>query len=256
MRRKREGRRWEELRRRWHDEGYLRAERMLRSVDLLAPLWPTMARTSPVQVVKDMSWRRNVGDGVEYCEGGGDGRRWWVWCRRWSVLCARSNAFSEKSSSCMQGVLNNGTESAVKRLSIKSNQGDTEFGNERNGRAHFEEHGQTLIRNIWHLWVEGKALELLDPLIGGSYPINKAMKLIKIGLLCVQENGEDRPTMSQVLHMFKSSDHTVFPNPSQSPTFMNQRKKFQSDGSLSSFNPHSISVYTINDVTNSILLPR
>ncbi|KAJ0971575.1 hypothetical protein J5N97_019534 [Dioscorea zingiberensis] len=126
---------------------------------------------------------------------------------------------------------------------------------ERNGRAHFEEYGETLIRNMWHKWIEDKALELMDPLLGSSYSINDAMKLIKVALLCVQENTEERPTMSLVVHMFRSSDHTVFPNPSQPPTFIMQRKN-QSDVSSPSLNSHPTSVHSINDVTNSELLPR
>ncbi|KAJ0971572.1 hypothetical protein J5N97_019531 [Dioscorea zingiberensis] len=124
---------------------------------------------------------------------------------------------------------------------------------ERNGRAHFEEYGQTLIRNMWINWIGGKALELMDPLLGSSYSINDAMKLIKVALLCVQENTEERPTMSMVVHMFRSSDHTVFPNPSQPPTFIMQRN-IQPDVSSSSLNSRPTS--STNDVTNSELLPR
>ncbi|XP_039120083.1 cysteine-rich receptor-like protein kinase 10 [Dioscorea cayenensis subsp. rotundata] len=126
---------------------------------------------------------------------------------------------------------------------------------QRNGKTHLEEHGLTLIRNMWYLWVEGKALELTDPLLGGSYTMNEALKMIKIGLLCVQENAEERPTMSQVVHMLRSSDHTLFPEPNQPPSFMKQRRNFQFDVSSSS-NSHSTTVHSANAVTISALESR
>ncbi|XP_039123610.1 cysteine-rich receptor-like protein kinase 25 [Dioscorea cayenensis subsp. rotundata] len=126
---------------------------------------------------------------------------------------------------------------------------------QRNGKTHLEEHGLTLIRNMWYLWVEGKALELTDPLLGGSYTMNEALKMIKIGLLCVQENAEERPTTSQVVHMLRSSDHTLFPEPNQPPSFMKQRRNFQFDVSSSS-NSHSTTVHSANAVTISALESR
>ncbi|XP_039122370.1 cysteine-rich receptor-like protein kinase 10 [Dioscorea cayenensis subsp. rotundata] len=133
---------------------------------------------------------------------------------------------------------------------------------QRNGKEHFEEYGQTLIRNMWHLWIQDKALELMDPLLGDSCPINEAKKYIKIGLLCAQENTEERPTMSMVVHMFRSSDETVFPEPSQPPTFMKHRdgstffNDNKVDGSSSSINSQSLGFHSINDITISEIEAR
>ncbi|KAM0945871.1 putative protein kinase RLK-Pelle-DLSV family [Dioscorea sansibarensis] len=153
---------------------------------------------------------------------------------------------------------------------------------QRNGRAHFEEHGETLIRNVsynvkskqlklepneiltvnyieiqqmWHLWVEGRAQDLLDLLFGGSYPMNEAKKCIKIGLLCVQENTEERPTMSTVVHMLRSSDEALFPEPGQPPSFMGQRT-FVPDESSSSIKSDATSAHSVNHVTNSDVQAR
>lgn len=98
-------------------------------------------------------------------------------------------------------------------------------------------------------------MELMDPSLEGSYPINEAMKCIKIGLLCVQENTEVRPTMSLVVHMLRSVDETVFPEPSQPPTFMRQRSSV-SNGSSSSIGSQATLVHSINDVTNSEVQAR
>ena len=40
-------------------------------------------------------------------------------------------------------------------------------------------------------------------------------KCLKVGLLCVQENPDDRPLMSQVLMMLASTDIASLPTPKQ-----------------------------------------
>ncbi|CAL5359526.1 unnamed protein product [Camellia sinensis] len=53
----------------------------------------------------------------------------------------------------------------------------------------------------WTLWIEGKAYELLDPLVEGSFPMSEILRCIQVGLLCVQKCPEDRPTMLSVFLM-------------------------------------------------------
>ncbi|RWW47395.1 hypothetical protein BHE74_00046624, partial [Ensete ventricosum] len=43
------------------------------------------------------------------------------------------------------------------------------------------------------------SLDLVDEAIGDSYPKAEVLRCMKVGLLCVQERPEDRPTMSAVL---------------------------------------------------------
>ncbi|RWW04468.1 hypothetical protein GW17_00032306 [Ensete ventricosum] len=43
------------------------------------------------------------------------------------------------------------------------------------------------------------SLDLVDETIGDSYPKEEVLRCMKIGLLCVQERPEDRPTMLAVL---------------------------------------------------------
>ncbi|RWW47392.1 hypothetical protein BHE74_00046621, partial [Ensete ventricosum] len=42
------------------------------------------------------------------------------------------------------------------------------------------------------------SLDLVDEAIGDSYPKAEVLRCMKVGLLCVQERPEDRPTMSAV----------------------------------------------------------
>ena len=46
------------------------------------------------------------------------------------------------------------------------------------------------------MWSEGRALELVDPSLGERSEVASIMRCIRVGLLCVQENATDRPTMA------------------------------------------------------------
>ncbi|KAK1309372.1 Receptor-like serine/threonine-protein kinase SD1-7 [Acorus calamus] len=83
-----------------------------------------------------------------------------------------------------------------------------------------------LLAHAWMLWKEGNALELLDVSMGYSSPI-EAMRCIQTGLLCVQEQVEDRPTMPSVVMML-SNETIVLPQPRQ-PGFYNGGNRFQQD---------------------------
>ncbi|KAM0908032.1 hypothetical protein ACQ4PT_015739 [Festuca glaucescens] len=85
---------------------------------------------------------------------------------------------------------------------------------QRNGIVYLEEHQQSLIQDAWTLWVEDKATGFMDPVLGRSYSDDEAWSCFQVGLLCVQDDPDDRPTMSSVLHMLVS-DHMSLPAPSR-----------------------------------------
>ncbi|CAI9773471.1 unnamed protein product [Fraxinus pennsylvanica] len=60
---------------------------------------------------------------------------------------------------------------------------------------------QNLIGYAWRLWTESRPLELIDPLLKDSTNRPEMLRCIHIGLLCVQQSPEDRPTMSSVILM-------------------------------------------------------
>ncbi|URE21110.1 Serine threonine-protein kinase [Musa troglodytarum] len=62
---------------------------------------------------------------------------------------------------------------------------------------------------------------LVDEAIGDSYPKAEVLRCMKVGLLCVQERPEDRPTMSAVMLML-GSDSALLPQPRQ-PGFVAMR---------------------------------
>ncbi|KAI9128306.1 hypothetical protein K1719_001299 [Acacia pycnantha] len=70
-------------------------------------------------------------------------------------------------------------------------------------------HSPSLLAYAWHLWNEGNALELMDHLVADSCPEDQFLVYMHVGLLCVQEDAYDRPTMSSVVLMLKSQSPTL-----------------------------------------------
>ena len=54
------------------------------------------------------------------------------------------------------------------------------------------------------LHTEGRPLELLDASIEDSVTLHEVVRTIHVGLLCVQRNPEDRPSMSAAVLMLGS----------------------------------------------------
>ncbi|KAL0012493.1 hypothetical protein SO802_007601 [Lithocarpus litseifolius] len=75
---------------------------------------------------------------------------------------------------------------------------------------------QSFLSYVWQLWNEGKGVELIDQTIVDICPISEALRLIHIALLCVQEDPNDRPTMSRVILMLASNSINL-PKPSAPP---------------------------------------
>lgn len=100
------------------------------------------------------------------------------------------------------------------------------------------------------MWKEGKGLEVVDPAMGDSYPAHEVLRCIQVGLLCVQENAEERPKMSAVLLMLGSETATM-PQP-KIPGFCLGRNPPETDSSSSK---HDESC-TVNQVTVTMLDAR
>ncbi|KAG6778624.1 hypothetical protein POTOM_014962 [Populus tomentosa] len=117
----------------------------------------------------------------------------------------------------------------------------------KNSHFYDESNSSNLVGYVWDLWREGRALEVVDTLMGDSYLQDQVLRCIQIGLLCVQESAMDRPSMSDVVFML--SNDTTLPSPKQ-PAFVTKESYYSGDP-LTSEGSHSI-----NEVTITMLGPR
>ena len=92
----------------------------------------------------------------------------------------------------------------------------------------------------WKLWNEGMPSQLIDPCLQGSFNLAEVIRCIHIGLLCVQQHPEDRPSMPSVILMLGSE--TMLRQPKQ-PGYLADRKSTRQD--YSSSTPESCSTNTI-----------
>ncbi|KAL0003584.1 hypothetical protein SO802_017365 [Lithocarpus litseifolius] len=98
----------------------------------------------------------------------------------------------------------------------------------------------TLVGHVWERWREDRALDIVDSSINESFSSLEVLRCIQIGLLCVQEDAMDRPTMSAILLMLSSE--TTLPSPKQ-PAFIFRR----ATNELESITGGEL--YSINDMT-------
>ncbi|CAH9082428.1 unnamed protein product [Cuscuta europaea] len=78
----------------------------------------------------------------------------------------------------------------------------------RNRGFYQQNEKENLLGFAWSLWREERALELRDSAMElqshSRFEEDQVMKSIQVGLLCVQEKAEDRPTMATVILMLRS----------------------------------------------------
>ncbi|KAK6934352.1 Bulb-type lectin domain [Dillenia turbinata] len=93
-------------------------------------------------------------------------------------------------------------------------------GKRNRGFSH-PDHDLSLLGHAWNLSNEGRALELMDPLMGISFSTSEVLRFIQVGLLCVQRHPKDRPTMSSALLML-DTEKIMLPEPKE-PGFLSER---------------------------------
>ncbi|XP_028788797.1 putative receptor-like protein kinase At4g00960 [Neltuma alba] len=102
-----------------------------------------------------------------------------------------------------------------------------------------QSHG--LLNYAWNQWMEEKILEVLDSSLNEPESLNEVNKCIQIGLLCVQENPEARPSMATVVsYLSNDSIHLPFP---QEPAFFLEGQMELNTDSQESINEMSISEF-------------
>ncbi|CAH1438449.1 unnamed protein product [Lactuca virosa] len=112
----------------------------------------------------------------------------------------------------------------------------------KNREFSHEDLNDNLLGHAWRLYTEGKYLDLMSPSLRKSCIISEVKRSIHVGLLCVQNHAQDRPTMSSVVMML-GGDGSL-PPPKQ-PAF------FAEEGSRKHY-----TFSEVDEATITLLVPR
>ncbi|KAK9085004.1 hypothetical protein Sjap_025415 [Stephania japonica] len=128
----------------------------------------------------------------------------------------------------------------------------------KNTGFYYEDPSMNLIMHAWKLWRDGKPLELVDRAMGTSLPEQEVVKFIQVGILCVEEKTDDRPTMSSVIFML--SNDTTVPIPKQ-PAFILTRNYKHPNSSTSgtgscSANEMSTTIVEVFGIGDEAIIPH
>ncbi|XP_068667835.1 G-type lectin S-receptor-like serine/threonine-protein kinase At4g27290 [Aristolochia californica] len=85
----------------------------------------------------------------------------------------------------------------------------------------FYQNTPSLLGHAWQLWSEGRSLELMVSSESHTAVRSQVERCVHVGLLCVQEDAGDRPTMSSVVIMLADEGMTL--PPPKKCTFTNTR---------------------------------
>ncbi|KAL9317349.1 hypothetical protein ACSQ67_013866 [Phaseolus vulgaris] len=94
---------------------------------------------------------------------------------------------------------------------------------QKNSGINNGENMEDLLSFAWRSWKEGKAINVVDPSLNNNSR-NEMLRCIHIGLLCVQENLVDRPTMANIVLMLNSYSLSL-PIPAEPAFYMNSRTR-------------------------------
>ncbi|XP_075664886.1 cysteine-rich receptor-like protein kinase 10 isoform X5 [Castanea sativa] len=95
-----------------------------------------------------------------------------------------------------------------------------------------------LLSFAWKHWNDRTLLEFLDPTLGDSYSRNEVIRCLQIGLLCVQENPVDRPTMASIVLMLNS--YTITLPSTQNPAYFRTENMPKKELQHDSFSSQSV----------------
>ncbi|XP_055826476.1 cysteine-rich receptor-like protein kinase 10, partial [Solanum dulcamara] len=123
----------------------------------------------------------------------------------------------------------------------------------KNSAFYQSDGAEDLLSHVWKNWRDGTPLNIMDPAFAESYSRNEVIQCIHIGLLCVQEDVNERPTMASVLLMLNS--YSITTQAPQQPAFffgsrsqMLPNKGLESDQSTSKSMPLSTNEVTITEM--------
>ncbi|KAL9167076.1 hypothetical protein ABFS82_05G072600 [Erythranthe guttata] len=123
---------------------------------------------------------------------------------------------------------------------------------QKNNSFNKGENTESMLSFAWRNWREGKAKKMIDPTLkSSSGSFRDILRCIHIGLLCVQENAVDRPTMASVVVMLKSFSITLA-RPSRPAFFIPNSR----DVKLSKSSDSKLADQSKNEASITDLYPR
>ncbi|CAJ1814007.1 unnamed protein product [Sphenostylis stenocarpa] len=114
-----------------------------------------------------------------------------------------------------------------------------------------------LLSFVWKQWMDHTPLNILDSKLMKDYSKTEVIKCIQIGLLCVQENPDKRPTMLTIIsYLSNSSVELPFP---LEPAFIlhgKMNRKIVANESNSSQSTNNSTSFSVNEMSMSEFYPR
>ncbi|KAL6003634.1 hypothetical protein ACLOJK_023867 [Asimina triloba] len=101
------------------------------------------------------------------------------------------------------------------------------------------------VAEAWDLWNEGRSLELVNSAISDTCSTGELLRCVQVGLLCVQENSINRPTMLSVVSML--GNETAMPPPKK-PAYSSKKIFFDPDSSTSGAASRSTNEITVTEL--------
>ncbi|XP_006356822.1 G-type lectin S-receptor-like serine/threonine-protein kinase At4g27290 isoform X1 [Solanum tuberosum] len=119
-------------------------------------------------------------------------------------------------------------------------------GKKNRGFVH-QDHNLNLLGHAWKLYKEDRSLELAAEQLADSCNTSQVLRSIHVGLLCVQQHPDDRPSMFSVVHMLANDG--LLPK-AKEPGFFTERNVY--DEAKSGLQTRS----SKNEFTITLLDPR
>ncbi|XP_057427914.1 putative serine/threonine-protein kinase isoform X2 [Lotus japonicus] len=69
----------------------------------------------------------------------------------------------------------------------------------------YQDNESFIVEKVWAAYEDNNLLKQVDPVLNVNVQVEEAVKFLKVGLLCVQENAKLRPRMSEVVEKLTSN---------------------------------------------------
>ncbi|KAL4381988.1 hypothetical protein S83_012936 [Arachis hypogaea] len=105
-------------------------------------------------------------------------------------------------------------------------------------------------KNVWRQFCNQTPLSVLDPKMKENCSESEVIRCIQIGLLCVQENPDERPTISTIVS-YLSNISLELPSPREPAFFLHAKMD-----PTKTIAGESSSSFSVNEISESTFLPR